>query len=103
MSARTAALCGLVGTLLVACGSSPQVVADVTVTMDGVHHVCNVALSKETQASSIACGDIVPFLRDELRLPRGAAYNLRTDQNVDPVELATVSANLKSAGYRSAK
>jgi hypothetical protein len=101
VSARAATLYALVGMLLAACGSSPQSKADVTVAMDGVHHVCNVALSKEAQANSIACGDLVPFLRDELRLPSGAVYDLRTDQNVDPAELATVSANLKSAGYRS--
>jgi hypothetical protein len=102
VSARAAALGVLLGLVVVACGA-PKVNAAVTVTLDGVHHVCNVELSAEAHPSSIACSDIVPFLRDELRLPSGAVYDLRSDQTVDAAELATVSANLKGAGYRPAR
>lgn len=104
MSVRVTRLCALLASLLTACGSSSEKSnVDVTVTMDGVHHACNVALTKEAQGSSVACGDVVPFLRDELRLQSGAVYELRADQKVDPAELKTVSATLNSAGYRSAK
>lgn len=112
MSARTATLCILVGTLLAACGSSHEAAApgspskgraDVKVALEGAHHLCNIALATETQASSIACSDVVAFLRDELRLPSGAVYELRAEGKVDPAELATLSANLQNAGYRSTK
>jgi hypothetical protein len=103
MRARAAALCGWVGALLAGCGSSSNGKVDVTVTLDGVHHACKVALSNEAQASSIACGDVVPFLRDELRLPSGAVYDLRSDQQSDPAALTSIAANLNNAGYRSAK
>jgi hypothetical protein len=93
---------------LAACGSgsdvpAPKSKADVTVTLDEVHHVCNVALSNEAQASSIPCADVASFLRDELRLPSGAVYDLHGAQKADSAELADISAKLKSAGYRSAR
>jgi hypothetical protein len=107
VSARAAGLCVLVGTLLAACGSSNEASApsspSVKVTLEGAHQLCHIALSTETQASSIACSDVVAFLRDELRLPSGAVYELGADSKVDPAELATVSANLQNAGYRSSK
>jgi hypothetical protein len=74
--------------------------ADVTVTVDGVHHACIAALSKEAQGSSIACGDVAAFLKDELRVPSGASYDLRTIPEVSETELAAVSTSLKGAGYR---
>jgi hypothetical protein len=110
VSARTATLFLLVGTLLAACGASNDASApappskgraDVKVTLDGAHHLCNIALATETQASSIACSEVVSFFRDELRLPSGAVYELRADGKFDPAELATLSANLQNAGYRS--
>jgi hypothetical protein len=104
VTTRLAAFCASAGILLAACGSpQPQRKVDVTVTLDDEHHVCNIALSKEALASSVACGDVVSFLRDELRLPGGAVYDLRSDQKADSAELATIAANLKAAGYRSAR
>lgn len=79
--------------LLAACGSStnapaphapaqttPSLVAkpDVIITVDGVQHACVVALYSEPNGSSIPCTDLIPFLRDELRVPNGAVYDLRT-------------------------
>jgi hypothetical protein len=110
MSAREAALIALIGTVLTACGASNDAGspgspskghADVTVTMGDGPHVCNVALAQEAQASSVACGEVVAFIRDELRLPSGAVVELRADRTTDAGALAAVSASLNSAGYRS--
>jgi hypothetical protein len=74
--------------------------ADVTVTFDGKRRKCVVALSSEAQGSSISCGDVVSFVREELRLPSGAIYDIRKIPDVDETEVAKVSADLNSAGYR---
>ena len=73
--------------------------ADVTVTFDGKRRKCVVALSSEAQGSSIPCGDVVSFVREELRVPRGAIYDIRKIPDVDETEVAKVSADLNSAGY----
>jgi hypothetical protein len=92
--------------LLAGCGPSgnsmPKIAerADVTITMDGKHHTCVVALLKEAQGSAVPCGDVVPFLRDELRLQNGSVYDIRTIPDIDAKELAGLGANLKGAGYR---
>jgi hypothetical protein len=91
------------GILLAGCGgpgNAPAKKPDVSVALDGVHHVCVVALANEEQGSSIACSDVVPFLRDELRVPAGATYILRMTSPLSDAESAGVNANLKSAGYR---
>ncbi len=100
--------------LLAACGSStnapaphapaqttPSLVAkpDVIITVDGVQHACVVALYSEPNGSSIPCTDLIPFLRDELRVPNGAVYDLRTTPPVDKAEVLKVHADLKNAGY----
>jgi hypothetical protein len=59
-----------------------------------------VALFSEAQGSTISCGDVVPFVRDELRLPSGSIYDIRTIPDVDEAEMSSVGASLKSAGYR---
>jgi hypothetical protein len=96
--------------LLAGCGSSantpvpaPQRIAskpDVIITFDGERHACVVALFSEAQGSTISCGDVVPFVRDELRLPSGSIYDIRTIPDVDEAEMSSVGASLKSAGYR---
>ena len=96
-------------TLLAGCGPSadtpvpaPAIAArsDVIVTFDGEHHACVVALHSEAQGSAIACKDVVPFVRDELRLPGGSIYDIRTIPDVGESEMARVEASLKGAGYR---
>ena len=74
--------------------------ADVTVTFDGKRHKCVVALSSEAQGSSISCDEVVSFVRQELRVAGGASYDIRKIPNVDEGEVAKVSADLNSAGYR---
>jgi hypothetical protein len=74
--------------------------ADVIVTLDGKQHVCVVALYNEQQGNSIACDDVVAFVRDELRLPSRSVYDIHGDKNADQAELARVAASLKAAGYR---
>jgi hypothetical protein len=73
---------------------------DVIVTLDGEHHTCLVALSNEAQGSSVGCDDVVSFARDELRVPSGSIYDLRTLPPADQAEVAKVEASLKGAGYR---
>jgi hypothetical protein len=93
--------------LLAGCGPSagtsmPTIAErpDVLITVDGTHHTCVVALPKEPQGSSIPCGEVVPFLRDELRLQSGSVYDIRTVPHVDPTEMAGLGSDLKGAGYR---
>ncbi len=74
--------------------------ADVTITFDGKRRKCVVALSSEAQGNSIPCGDVVSFVREELRVPSGAVYDIRKILDVDETEVAKVGADLNSAGYR---
>jgi hypothetical protein len=73
---------------------------DVIVTLDGPHHACVVALSSEAQGSTISCDDLVPFMRDELRLTNGAVCGIRTVPPVDEAQLTKIKVGLKDAGYR---
>ena len=96
--------------LLIGCGSStnaPAPVAaaiaakpDVTITFDGERHSCVVALSGEAQGSIVPCADVIPFMRDELRLASGSIYDTRTIAAADAAEVAKTTQNLKDAGYR---
>jgi hypothetical protein len=74
--------------------------ADVIVTLDGGRHTCVVALYNEPQGSMVPCSDVVPFIKDELRVASGAVYDVRTIPDVDKDELARVAASLDGAGYR---
>jgi hypothetical protein len=106
---RTAAFIAA-SVFLAACGApnnaptspSPQAArkADVLVTLDGVHHACVVTLSKEEHGNSIACSDIIPFLKNELRLSAGATYDVRTTPETSDAESTSVRESLQTAGYR---
>lgn len=103
--------CVLALAFLAGCGQSstspdaPSAAArpDVVVTIDGKRHTCVVALSSEPQGSAVACDDVVAFVKDELRVPSGSVYDLRTIPDVDPAETAKVGARLDGAGYRAIK
>ena len=96
------------------CGSSSQAPApeaspisapladkpDVIVTFDGARHSCVVALYSEPEGSAIPCAELIPFLRDELRLPSGAIYDIRTIPTFDAAEMTKTAASLEGAGYR---
>jgi hypothetical protein len=89
--------------VLAGCGApsnAPAKKADFIVTLDGIHHVCVVALANEEHGSSIACSDVIPFLKDELRLPAGAIYDLHKTAQVGDAQAASVRENLTAAGYR---
>ena len=102
MSFRAVLLCAPV--LLVSCGSGtgPKLAErpDVTITLDGNRHACVVALDKEPQGSTVQCKEAVSFIKDELRVQRGAIYDIRTVANVDNAEIASVRDALNDAGYR---
>jgi hypothetical protein len=101
------ALC-IVPALLGGCGRSADTpgaaplagTPDAIVTLDGGRHACLVALRSELQGSAIPCGDLVPFLRDELRLPSGSSCDLRSIGDVDRAEMTRVEASLDAAGYQ---
>jgi hypothetical protein len=94
--------------LLVGCGSSgkapvPTAIAakpDVVITFDDARHTCVVALSSEAQGSAVPCEEVVPFVKEQLRLPSGSIYDIRTISKADEAEMARVGASLKGAGYR---
>jgi hypothetical protein len=73
---------------------------DAIVTFDGGRHACVVSLRSETHGNTIPCGDVVPFLKDELRLASGAFCAMRSIGDVDPAEMTRVEASLDAAGYR---
>lgn len=101
--ASTAALAAVAG-----CGKStgtsdsPRIAArpDVTVKFDGKRRKCVVALSSETQGSTISCEEVVSFVKDELRLPSGSIYDLGATSGSDDAEIAKVRASLDNSGYR---
>jgi hypothetical protein len=96
--------------LLIGCGSSsnapapasPAIAAkpDVIITFDGERHTCVVALLSEAQGSIVPCADVIPFMRDELRLASGSIYDTRMIARADEAEVAKTTQNLKDAGYR---
>jgi type IV pilus biogenesis protein CpaD/CtpE len=96
--------------LLAGCGSStnapvpaPPAIAtkpDVTITFDGERHTCVVALASEAQGSAVSCSEVVQFVRDELRLPSGSIYDIRTIPGINKTEIAGVGTRLNAAGYR---
>lgn len=101
--ASTAILAALTG-----CGKStstsgsPRIASypDVTVKFDGKRRKCIVALSTEAQGSTISCDQVVPFIKDQLRLPKNSIYDLDTTADGEQTEIAKVRANLNDAGYR---
>lgn len=105
---RVAMICAPL--LLIGCGSSnnapapvpPAIAAkpDVIITFDGERHTCLVALFSEAQGSMVPCADVIPFMRDELRLASGSIYDTRTIAKPDAAEIAKTTQNLKDAGYR---
>ena len=99
------ALLSITGVLLLAgCGRSGDnngAKADVIVTFDAKRHNCLVALPTEPHGSAVSCGDIAPFMRDELRLPSGSIYEIRAASEIDDAEIAKVEASLTDAGYKS--
>ncbi len=97
--------------LLAGCGSAtnapnpvsaPLIAAkpDAIITVDGAQHACVVALPSEPQGSTIACTDMIAFLRDELKVPSGALCDLRATPTADQAEMVKVRTSLKDAGYR---
>lgn len=83
--------------------SSPPPAAakpDIIVTVDGAHHACVVAKYEEPTGSTIGCADVVPFVRDELRVRDGSSYELRSLAAVDGAEANKVKVALDGAGFR---
>jgi len=100
--ARAAITSSMMLALLAGCGrSSDSAKSDVIVKIDGAHHACLVALNSEAQANSISCDDVVSFVRDELRLPKGSIYDMRTIGDVDAAQKSKIKTALDGAGYRS--
>ncbi|HEY3850764.1 MAG TPA: hypothetical protein VGL87_07335 [Steroidobacteraceae bacterium] len=81
---------------------SPRIAShpDVTVKFDGKRGKCMVALYGEAQGSAISCDEVVPFVKDELRLPPGSIYDVGAASGGDEAEVAKARANLNDSGYR---
>jgi hypothetical protein len=104
-SFRAVLLYGVLPLVFAGCGHSgtPPKIAerpDVIITLDGKRHTCVVALEKEPQGSTVPCKEAVSFVKDELRVPGGSIYDIRTVANVDDTEISSVRAALNDAGYR---
>ena len=111
LHARAMLACAIGLVVLAGCGqpantpapaAPPPIAAkpDVIVTLDGARHDCLVALYSEEQGNIISCDDVAAFVRDELRVPSGAVYDIRTAPNIDEAQRTKVEASLKGAGYR---
>lgn len=105
MPFRSVLLGGFIAVLVAGCGSSstpPRIAErpDVIITLDGKRHACVVALDKEPQGSTVACKEVLPFLKDELRVKEGSIYDVRTVANVSDSEIANLTGSLNGAGYR---
>ena len=104
MSFCTVFFFALVPTLLAGCGSdTPPKLAErpnVIITLDGKRHACVVALDKEPQGSTVPCKEAASFVKDELRVPQGAIYDIQTVASVADTEIASVRSALNDAGYR---
>jgi hypothetical protein len=74
--------------------------ADVVITFDAANHACVVALASEPNGNTIPCAELIPFLRDELRVPNGASYDTRLAGKTDESEVAKTTQSLNNAGYR---
>lgn len=106
---RVALLC-LTALWLFGCGSANNGQApvaapiaskpDVIITFDGANHACVAALFAEPQGSTLPCAELVPFLKDELRLASGSIYDTRMAANPDAAEVAKTTRTLNDAGYR---
>jgi hypothetical protein len=82
-------------------GSAPIAAKpDVIVTLDGPRHTCVVALVSEEQGSTVSCDEVAAFVRDELKVPNGSIYEIRTIPDVDESDETKVENSLKAAGYR---
>ncbi|HEV7358139.1 MAG TPA: hypothetical protein VGN99_09085 [Steroidobacteraceae bacterium] len=109
-----AALVTAASVLLSGCGSSSQTPAheslpipppiadkpDVIITVDSAHHNCVAALYTEPQGSTVPCAELIPFIRDELRIPSGSIYDIHSVPAGDNTELTQVRASLTAGGYR---
>jgi hypothetical protein len=107
---RSALLPALAGLCLGGCGPSANEPASaalaaksaVIITVDAKQHTCGVALPTEAQGSAVPCDDVAAFVRDELRLPTGAIYDLRGGPDANRADTAKINATLQGAGYLSA-
>jgi len=95
--------CGPSGKTPLSASTTTAAKPDVTITYDGARHACVVALSNESQGSIISCNDVVPFVRDELRVTSGSTVVVRANSDVDGAEMSSAGARLKDAGYRVAQ
>src|ERR1700742_3683805 len=73
---------------------------DVIITFDGENHTCVVALYTEPQGNTLPCADLVPFLKDELRLASGSIYDTRVTGKAGDADAAKTLRALNDAGYR---
>jgi hypothetical protein len=95
----------LAAVLFAACGHSSGTSkiaerADVNITLDSERHACVVALEQELQGSTVKCDEVVPFLKDELRLKEGSIYDVRIPRDFDQGQMARLGKSLTGAGYR---
>jgi len=72
---------------------------DVTVKVDGARHKCMVTLAGEANGSSVACDDVVSFVREELRVPSGSIVDIAAVAGAADVETTKVRAAFDGAGY----
>jgi hypothetical protein len=74
--------------------------ADALVTFNGPKNTCEVALRGSVSAQAMPSGEVVPYLVDEVKLPKGALFDIVTIPNVNVAEYEQVMAALKAAGYK---
>jgi hypothetical protein len=73
--------------------------------LDGKRGKCIVSLPSEAQGSTISCDEVVSFIKNELRVPGNAIYDVAAiphsdDSDSHQAEIAKVRGSLDGAGYR---
>ena len=72
--------------------------ADVLITFNGPKNICEVALVGATP-KPLPCTQVVSYLVNDLKLPKGALFDVKTIPDVNVSEYESVMAALKTAGY----
>jgi hypothetical protein len=68
-------------------------------TFDGPAHACRVTLSDTSVTKAMPCSQVVLYLSNELKLPKGSSFDWRTITDVDEHEYTQTLKALTEAGY----
>ena len=74
--------------------------ADAVVTFNGPAKCCEVLVAGDSVPQSMPCLQVVSYLAQQRKLPRGACVDWQTIPDVDVAEFDLVMSALREAGYQ---